>query len=277
MPHGWALELRRANSVILPSVVIRSIFPLTGSVNHSAPSGPVVIPQGLLFSVGMVNSVTAPVVVIRPILPRIPVNHSAPSGPVAISPLLAVGIANSVTTPVVVIRRILPPTPSVNHKAPSGPVVMPSGPGDPGTANSISCKLSAVAVVGMRPIFFDVNSVNHSAPSGPVVMECKMPSPLIGNSVMIPWVVIRAILPPASVNHSAPSGPVAIAEGRLAGVGRRNSENLWAAAGIVSATAPNRSAMTSNNEAIAILMALSKAPVWPSTGDFGSASNIGNV
>src|SRR5262249_6464534 len=170
------------------------------------------------------------------------------SGPVVISPLLAVGIANSVTTPVIVIRPILPPAPSVNHRAPSGPVVMPSGPGDPGTANSTSCKLSAVAVVGMRPIFFDVNSVNHSAPSGPVVMECKMPSALIGNSVMLPPVVIRPILPPASVNHSAPSGPVVIAEGRPAGVGGMNSVYVWATAGMVSATAPSPNAISTTTQ-----------------------------
>lgn len=168
------------------------------------------------------NSIIAPVVVIRPILPRKYVNHSAPSGPVVIPPLFSGEIVNSVIAPVVVIRPTLPPTPSVNHKAPSGPVVMPSGPGGPGSLISISCKFSAVAVIGMRPILFDVNSVNHSAPSGPVVMECKMPPPLIGNSVMPPWVVIRPIFP-TSVNHSAPSGPAVIAEGRLAGAGNRRT------------------------------------------------------
>lgn len=63
--------------MVLPPVAIRSILPLTDSVNHNAPSGPVVIPPALLFSVGSVNSVTAPVVVIRPILPRKCVNHTA--------------------------------------------------------------------------------------------------------------------------------------------------------------------------------------------------------
>src|SRR5207248_6048012 len=69
MPHGWASALGRANSVILSSVVIRSIFPLTDSVNQSATSGPVVISPVLAVAVGIVNSVTMPVVVIRPILP----------------------------------------------------------------------------------------------------------------------------------------------------------------------------------------------------------------
>src|SRR6185369_3081985 len=70
MPHGWALGLGRANSVISSLLAIRTILPLTGSVSHRASSGPVVIPPALLFSGGIANSVTSPVVVIRPILPR---------------------------------------------------------------------------------------------------------------------------------------------------------------------------------------------------------------
>lgn len=69
---------------------------------------------------------------------------------------------------------------------------------------------------------------------------------------MVPSEVIRPIFPAASVNHSAPSGPAVIAEGRLAGVGKVNSVNVWAVAGIA---APNRSAIASTNGAIAILMA----------------------
>ena len=57
-----------------------------------------------------------------------------------------------------------------------------------------------------------------------------MPPPLTGNSVMLPWVVIRPIFP-NSVNHRALSGPSVIADGRLPGVGRVNSVNVWAAAG----------------------------------------------
>ena len=56
------------------------------SVNHSAPSGPAVIPCGLLAAVGSVNSLIAPAVVIRPMrLPYCSVNHSAPSGPTVMS------------------------------------------------------------------------------------------------------------------------------------------------------------------------------------------------
>jgi hypothetical protein len=63
-----------------PAVVIRPILP--PSVNHSAPSGPAVMPWGKLLAVGIINSVMTPAVVIRPILlPVFSVNHSAPSGP----------------------------------------------------------------------------------------------------------------------------------------------------------------------------------------------------
>ena len=126
-----------SNSVIKPVVVIRPILlPTTqrgpgwrmqaDSVNHKAPSGPVVMPQGWAFGLGRANSVILPSVEIRPIFPLSDwVNHSAPSGPVVIppGPLFSVGIVNSVTAPVVVVRPILPRA-SVNHSAPSGPVVI---------------------------------------------------------------------------------------------------------------------------------------------------------
>jgi hypothetical protein len=71
-------------SLISPAVVIRPTLPAEGknSVNHSAPSGPFVIPMGELPDVGTVNSVSAPDVVMRPIL-LVPysVNQSAPSAP----------------------------------------------------------------------------------------------------------------------------------------------------------------------------------------------------
>src|SRR5258705_1447076 len=73
------------NSVTNPSVVIRPIFWAFTSVNHSAPSGPVVIPYGSLLAVGIAYSVIAPEVVIRPIFPAtVSVNQSAPSGPAVI-------------------------------------------------------------------------------------------------------------------------------------------------------------------------------------------------
>jgi len=102
-----------SNSVTKPVVVIRPILlPTTqrgpgwrmqaDSVNHKAPSGPVVMPQGWAFGLGRANSVILPSVEIRPIFPLSDwVNHSAPSGPVVIppGPLFSVGIANSVTAP----------------------------------------------------------------------------------------------------------------------------------------------------------------------------------
>jgi len=72
------------------------------SVNHNAPSGPVVIPAGPALGVGMGNSETTPVRVIRPILLTAPsVNHNAPSGPAVIQFTVLTG--NSVTAPDVVI------------------------------------------------------------------------------------------------------------------------------------------------------------------------------
>src|SRR6266481_2542133 len=56
------------------------------SVNHSAPSGPVVMTCGVLRGVGIGNSVITPAVVMRPTLPVLnSVNHSAPSGPVVMT------------------------------------------------------------------------------------------------------------------------------------------------------------------------------------------------
>jgi hypothetical protein len=73
-------------SVIAPVVVIRPTPALGNSVhvNHSAPSGPDVIPLGPLLGVGTANSVITPAVVMRPIWPDASVNHSASSGPFVI-------------------------------------------------------------------------------------------------------------------------------------------------------------------------------------------------
>src|SRR6266545_1983522 len=119
---GWKPGI--GNSVMVPVVVIRPICLLPNSVNHSAPSGPAVMPRGELLRLGMANSVTLPPVVIRPIWLRLDsVNHSAPSGPVVMprGPLLALGMGNSVMTPPVVIRPIWSLPNSVNQSAPSGP------------------------------------------------------------------------------------------------------------------------------------------------------------
>src|ERR1700683_3396887 len=94
-----------------PPVVMRPMLPAY-SVNHSAPSGPAVIPKGSLFwGVDTGNSaVTTPAVVMRPILLiEYSVNQRAPSDPVTIpaAPAAAVGTGYSVTTPAVEMRPIL--------------------------------------------------------------------------------------------------------------------------------------------------------------------------
>src|SRR4051812_33137212 len=82
------------------------------STNQRAPPGPVVIPSGPLFFVGMATSVMTPEVVIRPTalpLSEFSVNQSAPSGPGVIpdGPDLDRGRGNCEITPDVVTRPIL--------------------------------------------------------------------------------------------------------------------------------------------------------------------------
>src|SRR5262245_27375207 len=82
-----------------PVVVMRPMLFPSASVNHSAPSGPAVIPPGALPAVGIGYSVKVPLVVMRPILfPTCSVNHRAPSGPAVIPQglLPGVGVAYSV-------------------------------------------------------------------------------------------------------------------------------------------------------------------------------------
>jgi hypothetical protein len=119
---------RRDRKILMPpAVVIRPIWLLERSVNHNAPSGPVLMSAGLLPKAGSENSVTAPSVMIRPIFP--------PSGPavMAIGLLLAVGIENSAIP--FWSRPIWSLTDSVNQSAPSGPVAMILG--SPPVENSV--------------------------------------------------------------------------------------------------------------------------------------------
>jgi hypothetical protein len=92
------------------------------SVNHSAPSGPMVIASGELVPLGIKYwLVITPPVVIRPILLGSSVNHNAPSGPtIPCGPLPLVGIGIVVIVPPVVIHPMLFPEYSTNHSAPSG-------------------------------------------------------------------------------------------------------------------------------------------------------------
>src|SRR5260221_5739500 len=79
---SWELTVVSAKRPILPEV---------NSVNHSAPSGPVVMPSAKVRGVGIGNSVITPAVVMRPILPGTdsPANPSvyptAPAGPVVLN------------------------------------------------------------------------------------------------------------------------------------------------------------------------------------------------
>src|SRR5258707_189842 len=65
---GWGAEVgMRKSAVMLPVVVTRPMWLAVNSVNHRAPSGPVVMKRGLAAAVGTANSVMAPAVVMRPI------------------------------------------------------------------------------------------------------------------------------------------------------------------------------------------------------------------
>src|SRR5262249_34470234 len=146
-------------------------------------------------------------VVMRPILSTLDsVNHSAPSGPVVIParPLPAVRTGYSVITPAVVMRPILLAADSVNQSAPSGPAVIAAGP-----LAAVGIGTSGRTPRGViRPMAL-VDSVNHNAPSMPGAMRNASAPDERGNSVRVPAVVIRPILPD-SANQSAPSEPVAI-------------------------------------------------------------------
>ena len=130
-------------------------------------------------------------------------------------------------TPAVVIRPIWCVAPSVNQRLPSGPAAIPRGPLKAvGIVNSVT----APAVV-IRPILLvlpPLNSTNQRLSSGP---NAKPKEPLIegmGNSVMTPLGVTRAILPPlSSANQTLPSGPATIPRGSLIGVGIGNSAMTW--------------------------------------------------
>src|SRR5438105_14513893 len=89
-------------SVITPEVVTLATLLVPLSVNQMLPSGPVVMPMGLLPAVGIVYSVMAPVLVILPTLfPMSSVNQTLPSRPAAMpnGKLPGVGTAYSVTSP----------------------------------------------------------------------------------------------------------------------------------------------------------------------------------
>ncbi len=138
------------NSVMTPAVVMRPISPEPASVNQRAPSGPAVMPAGVLPAPGTANSlVTTPAVVMRPIWSEpVWVNHRAPSGPAAMSfgALPAPGTTNSTIEAWMaaslpasgLMRPIRSPVFSVNQRLLSGPTVMFSGPRPAGSVNSVT-------------------------------------------------------------------------------------------------------------------------------------------
>src|SRR5262249_6500789 len=156
-----ALAVGTRNSANTPAVVTLPIrlAALADSVNHRLPSGPTVIPVGLLEVVGVGYSCTK--------------------------------------WPEVEITPILFPVLSVNHRFPSGPETMPTGlllppPGRVGIAYWVMVFGLCGPILPMLPRKF---SVNQMLPSGPVVMPEGKPPPTSGNRVMLPPGVIRPMLP----------------------------------------------------------------------------------
>src|SRR5258705_11751502 len=83
-PSPWFDVGGKANSVMIPTGVMRPIALPLYSVNHILPSGPAAIHSGLLKGVDTVNNVLLPVGVIRPIrLFPVSVNQRLLSGPAA--------------------------------------------------------------------------------------------------------------------------------------------------------------------------------------------------
>src|SRR5207253_1175065 len=56
IPKGWLLAVVTVNSVMVPTGVTRPILLTPASVNQRLPSGPAVIPRGVLLAVGTANS-----------------------------------------------------------------------------------------------------------------------------------------------------------------------------------------------------------------------------
>src|SRR3954471_16407934 len=174
--------------VTTPAVVIRPTSLDPASVNHSAPSDPAAMPDGLLPPPGTRNSVIAPPGVIRPIWsPPFSVNQTLPSGPAA----MPVGW--------------LPPPATANSAIdPWMPASLPA----PGFSH---------------PIRSPSRSVNHTRPPALVMSRGSRPAGRV-NSVTVPPGVTRAIrLAEASATQTFPSAPWVIPDGVDAGLSSENS------------------------------------------------------
>ncbi|MFD0471316.1 hypothetical protein ACFQ0B_25635 [Nonomuraea thailandensis] len=126
MNDGMPPSTGTSNAVNAPSAPIRPIFPASIWVNHIAPSGPAVMPYGVVAS----WTVSCPSVVMRLMRPPLySVNHIAPPGPGVITVgRPSAGSSRWITgsSP----GTSLPTQPwwaSVNQMAPSAAVAMPYG------------------------------------------------------------------------------------------------------------------------------------------------------
>src|SRR6185312_17119918 len=148
------------------------------SVNHKAPSGPIVMLPGSALAPGTEYSLMVPCGVIMPMKPLALAQKSTPQSDSLLS---------------------------VNQTLPSGPALIPFG------CAAVGNSLKAPDTV-IRPMRLGNGSVNHSAPSGPAAMLAgSVPGAGNGNSVITPAVVILSIAPlPASANQRFPSGPLQI-------------------------------------------------------------------
>ena len=138
--------LGSVKSVTAPAVVIRPIELPKLVVNHSAPSGPAVMPTGPTIF-GSVKVVMTPAVVIRPIEPppKLFVNQSAPSEPVTIPPGPWIVLTKFVTVPALpavavpadkprLSRGAAGATPAIARTAPSPSCAPPPWPRPRGVA-----------------------------------------------------------------------------------------------------------------------------------------------
>jgi hypothetical protein len=213
------------------------------SVNHRAPSRPVVIVPGStstpwlgsrVVPCGNGKSLVTPAGVISPTAGCSPavrpssvsVNHRFPSGPDARPAIVSKFpcTVNWVNTPAGVICPISL-DPSANQIAPSGPAVsawsitVALGDKEPWVLSWVTTPAVVIRLIS------SFVSLNQSAPSCPATIEVGVAGvPAVpaddpagggmsgtGNSVTTPAVVMRPTAPVRPANQSAPSGPTVIA------------------------------------------------------------------
>src|SRR5712692_1337639 len=131
------------------------------------------------------------------------VNQMFPSGPAVIQNGELRPLTGSVITPLGVIRPIFPDAPSTNHRLPSGPVA--TAPGNE-FGVGIGKLVSFLVARSRRHTLLPGTWVNQMFPSGPAVMPTAASDVGIGNSVIVPLTVTRAMeFVFSSVNQRFPS------------------------------------------------------------------------